>query len=180
MPVCPVHFLTTLHVSMSHNLTAPSWLPLTTFFPSGDNAILHTPQSPSLQSSPICFPLFVFHTRSEPSPEQVMIRCPPGRCMAPQTIPVCPSNFWRCVIADVSFFLVAVEDIIRDSYYRVRRHLSFYPSNSKINTHENSGNDNMQAAENNGYFGQVRVESIDSWCVFNVRYPRVLHSLHTA
>ncbi|KAG2032005.1 hypothetical protein BDR03DRAFT_971359, partial [Suillus americanus] len=75
----------TLHVSMSHNLTTSSPLPLTTFFPSGDNAILYTSLSPSLQASPICFPLFKFHTRSEPSFEQVMIRCPPGRCMAPQT-----------------------------------------------------------------------------------------------
>ncbi|KAG1821289.1 hypothetical protein EV424DRAFT_1539177 [Suillus variegatus] len=67
---------------MSHNLTPPSSLPLTTFFPSGDNAMVFTLVSPSRQSSSICFPLFKFHTRSEPSHEQVIIRCPPGRCGA--------------------------------------------------------------------------------------------------
>ncbi|KAG2133731.1 hypothetical protein DEU56DRAFT_913848 [Suillus clintonianus] len=48
----------------------PSSLPLITFFPSGDNAILYTAPSPSRQSSPICFPLSKFHTHSEPSFEQ--------------------------------------------------------------------------------------------------------------
>ncbi|KAG1859102.1 hypothetical protein C8R48DRAFT_774911 [Suillus tomentosus] len=69
----------TLHVSISHNLAVPSSHPLTTFFPFRDNALLYTLPSPSLQSSPNCFPLFEFHTRSEPPNEQVMICCPPGR-----------------------------------------------------------------------------------------------------
>jgi hypothetical protein len=77
-----VHFAVTLHMSMSHNFTAPSSLPLTTFFPPGDNAIMYTSLSPSLQSSHIRFPLSKFHIRSEPaSYEPVMIRCPSGRCM---------------------------------------------------------------------------------------------------
>ncbi|KAG1795448.1 uncharacterized protein HD556DRAFT_1442305 [Suillus plorans] len=48
-------------MSTSHNLTTPSLLPLAEFFPSGDNAM--------------------FHTRSEPSIEQVMICSPSGRCI---------------------------------------------------------------------------------------------------
>ncbi|KAG1852844.1 hypothetical protein DFJ58DRAFT_728345 [Suillus subalutaceus] len=80
--VCPVHFAITLPVSMSHSLTPPSELPLTAFFPSGDNAIVHTPLPPVRQSFPICFPLFKFHIGSEPSDEQVIIRCPSSGVIA--------------------------------------------------------------------------------------------------
>lgn len=83
--VCPVHLLMTLPVSTSHNLTAPSSLPLARFFPSGDKAIVCTSLSASRQSFPICSPLSKFHTRSEPSSEQVMIRCPSNRCMTLET-----------------------------------------------------------------------------------------------
>jgi hypothetical protein len=92
---------------MSHNLTSPSKLPLTIFVPSGDNAIVSTPLSPSRQSFHICFPLFKLHTRSEPSSEQVIIRCPSSRCMAP-----CPSNFLLGFIVDVSCFPMMGEAMI--------------------------------------------------------------------
>jgi hypothetical protein len=153
----------TLQVTMSHNLTVPSSLPPATFFPSGDNAMVHVllPSSrqvcfpltaffpfwdnallsvslfPSLQSSPICFPFFKFHARSEPSCEQVMIRCPPGRCTTPQTSLVCPSNFCRGVIADVSFVLAVGEVMLWQNFdYGVQCHLSLYLSNFEIVTYE--------------------------------------------
>ncbi|KAG2365092.1 initiation factor eIF2 gamma, C terminal-domain-containing protein, partial [Suillus spraguei] len=80
----------TLAVSMSHNLIPPSPLPLTAFFPSGDNAMVHTSVSPSRQSPPSCFPLSMFHTRSEPSAEKVIIHLAGVRhhrpnCCVPQT-----------------------------------------------------------------------------------------------
>lgn len=66
----------------------------TTFFLFGDNAMVHTPLSPSLLSvSHSSSSIFKFHTCSEPSIEQVIIRCPAGRCMAPVTQSACPSNF---------------------------------------------------------------------------------------
>src|SRR5882762_8928981 len=110
--VCPVHLVMTLPVSISHNLTAPSLLPLTNCFPSGDNAIAFSPLSPSRQSFPICSPLFKFHIRSEPSSEQVMIRRPPGRCMTPSTFLVCPSNFLRGLIPRVFSVPTAGRDIV--------------------------------------------------------------------
>lgn len=112
--VCPGHFVMTLHVSMSHNLTAPSELPLTNFFPYGDNAMVHTQLSPFRQSFLICFPLSKFHIRSVPSNEQVIIRCPSGRCMVVQIELVCPSNFWRGVIPGVSFVLVLGEAMLQN------------------------------------------------------------------
>jgi hypothetical protein len=99
--VCPVHLAMILPVSMSHNFTAPSARPQTTFFPSRDNAIANTPFFPSRQASPICSPVFKFHTRSEPSEEQVIIRCPHCRCITPLTQSVWPSNFWQGLIASV-------------------------------------------------------------------------------
>jgi len=127
----------TLHVLMSHNLTAPSSLPLTTFFPSGDNAMLLTLLSPSLQSFPICFALFKFHTLSEPSNEQFMIHCPLGWCMTPLVWPECPLNSLQGVIADVSFVLV-IKDILQISYFRVQPHPNFHPSNFKTITCEDN------------------------------------------
>src|SRR5258707_9394798 len=63
VPVCPVHSVMTLPVLISHNPTAPSLLPLTNWFPSGDNVIAYPPLSPPRQSFPICSPLFKFHIR---------------------------------------------------------------------------------------------------------------------
>jgi hypothetical protein len=99
--------------------------------------MLFTLLSPFLQSSPICFPLFKFHTRSEPSCEQVMIRCPPGRCTTPQTRSVCPSNLCRGVIADVCFVLAVGKVMLwQNSDYRVQRHLRLDLSNFEIVTYE--------------------------------------------
>jgi hypothetical protein len=61
-------------------LQSMSPLPLAMVFPFGDNAMDHTPPSPSRQSSPICVPLSRSHNRSEPSNEQVMMCRPPGKC----------------------------------------------------------------------------------------------------
>jgi hypothetical protein len=85
--VCPINLAMTFLVSTSHNLTVPSVLPLATVPLVGDNAIVHTAffSPSSRQSSPICAPLSRFHSRSEPSHEPVIIRCPPGRCTAPLT-----------------------------------------------------------------------------------------------
>src|SRR5947209_7303363 len=124
--VCPVHLVMTLPVSISHNLTAPSLLPLNNFFPSGDNLIAYTSISPSRQSFPICSPLFKFHIRSEPSPEQVMIRCPPGMCMTPRTHPVCPSNFLWGLIPRVFSVPTAGRDIVvvQDCDYKTQHCLN--------------------------------------------------------
>src|ERR1700709_1338199 len=102
----------TFPVSTSHNVTAPSFPPLTIFFPSGDNAIAYTALSPSRQSFPICCSLCKSHTRSEPSLEQVIIRCPPGRCMASRTSWVCPSNFPQGLITRVTCVTPAGKDIV--------------------------------------------------------------------
>jgi hypothetical protein len=58
---------------------------------------------------------------------------------------VCPSNFWQCVIAGVSFVLLMGEAMLQNSY-QVQRHLSFHSSNFKIITYEDSGDG--RAAEN--------------------------------
>jgi hypothetical protein len=126
----------TLPVSIFHNLSAQSLLPLTTFFSSGDKTIILTALLSFRQSSAICFSLLKFHTRSEY--KQVMIRCPPGKCMALQIELLCPSNFWRGIITDVSFFLVVGEAMLQNLNCGVQRHLSFYPSNFKIITYEDN------------------------------------------
>jgi hypothetical protein len=109
--VCPINLVMTSHVLMSHSLTTPSPLPLTTFFPSGDNSMVKTPLSPSRQSFPICSPLFKFQMRSEPSCEQVRIRSLPGGCMAPSTQSVCPSNVWLGFNVDVPCALAVEGDV---------------------------------------------------------------------
>jgi hypothetical protein len=160
--VCPVHFVMTLHVSMSHNLTAPSELPLTNFFPYGDNAMVHTQLSPSRQSFLICFPLSKFHIRSVPSNEQVIIRCPSGRCMVVQIELVCPSNFWRGVIAGVSFVLVLGEAMLQNLNCGVQHHFSFHPSHFRIITYEDNDGRWTAGHNDNGRFCKVRVESFIS------------------
>ena len=75
-----------------------------------DNAMLFTSLFPSCQFA-ICFPVCKFHTASKPSQEQVMICCPPGRCMTPLTLLVCPSNFWHGFVGLVSLIAVAGKDI---------------------------------------------------------------------
>ncbi|KAG1829285.1 hypothetical protein EV424DRAFT_1535898 [Suillus variegatus] len=96
----------TLHVSISQNLAVPSSHPLTTFFPFRDNAILYTLPSPSLQSSPNCFLLFEFHTRSEPPNEQVMIFCPPGRSVSEVIQVRCYLSFHRS-----NFKIITYEEV---------------------------------------------------------------------
>ena len=92
--VCPAHVATTFSVSMFHSVIVPSLFPVTTFFSSGDNAMAFTPRSPSRQTA-ICCPLCKAHTRWEPSEEQVMICCLPGRFITPLIHLICPSNFWQ-------------------------------------------------------------------------------------
>jgi hypothetical protein len=117
---------------MFHNLTTSSTLPpLTTFFPSGDNAIVCTSPFLSHQSSHICFPLLKLHTRSERSLEQVIVRYPPGRYIKALTQLVCPSNFWLGVISDASCIPTMGEDMILNFDYLVHCHLSFHPTKFK-------------------------------------------------
>ena len=44
--------------------------------------------------------------------EQVMICCPPGRCMTPMTQLVCPSNFWQGFVGRVSSAAASVKYMI--------------------------------------------------------------------
>ncbi|KAG1825496.1 uncharacterized protein BJ212DRAFT_278429 [Suillus subaureus] len=135
---------------MSHNFTPPSPLPpLTTFFPSGDNAIIHNSLSPSRQSSPICFPLFRFHTRSEPSLEQVIIRCPSGRCMVPVTQPTLSSIRHS-----------SITDFIQQSPSLTTM---FLRRSRRLDTH-------------NGCIGQDCTASL-SWYILHVTSSCLLHSL---
>src|ERR1700710_2290172 len=52
------------------------------------------------------------HTCSVPSLEQVIICCPPGRCMAQQTRSVCPSNLPQGLITRVTCATAAGKDIV--------------------------------------------------------------------
>src|SRR5205807_1727055 len=122
IPLCPVHLEMIFRLSMSHNFTFPSRLPLATVLPFGDNAIVITPASSpsSRQSLPICAPLFVSHSRSEPSSEHVMICRLPGRCAALQTVRVCPRIVWRGFVVNV-FFILALEDMADAARLSYRR-----------------------------------------------------------
>ncbi|KAG2055264.1 hypothetical protein BDR06DRAFT_350388 [Suillus hirtellus] len=80
--VCPVHFAMIFLVSTSYDFTFPSSLSLAIFSPFGDNAMNRTLFPLSYQTSPICVPLSMSHSRSEPSNEHVMMCRPPGKCTA--------------------------------------------------------------------------------------------------
>ncbi|KAG1906777.1 uncharacterized protein F5891DRAFT_478957 [Suillus fuscotomentosus] len=159
---------------MSHNLTPPSSLPLTTFFPFRDNAMVHTSISPSRQSSPICLPLFKFHTRSEPSTEQVIIRSPPGRCIASLTESACPSNFWQGVIAGPSFLLTMGEDIL------AQLRLSFHPTNtnSLLTKIRSSAAQAVSAARHKWRLGRECTASLSGCATEAPRYHLITSHMH--
>ncbi|KAG1851878.1 hypothetical protein DFJ58DRAFT_746220 [Suillus subalutaceus] len=123
---------------MSHNLTAPSLLPLTIVFPSGDNAILASATAPS---------------PSRQSP-QILCRSPSSTLAASHPMKNINVSFWRGIITDISFILVVDEYMLQNSSYRAQRYLSFHPSHSKTITYEDNNDRRTWIAGNNGRFCQ--------------------------